>query len=77
MELQPLAQNAFVVALKNGVRLLYSYGSPAAVYVPGRGYLRTEWYISRTTSAHVTEFARGNTPRAVPHDEIVKIAKEA
>lgn len=77
MEIQPLAVNAFAVVLRSGVRLLYSYGSPAAVYVPGRGYLRTAWYISRTTSAHVSEFARGNTAREIPHDEILKIAEEA
>ncbi len=79
MELETVAQNAFVVALKNGVRLLYSYGSPAAVYVPGRGFLKTNWYISRTTAAHVSAFIADDAKGAqyAPHDEIVKIAREA
>ncbi len=77
MELQPLAKNAFIVALRSGVRLLYSFGAPVAVYVPGRGYLRSAWYVSRTTTAHVSEFSRGNVARELAHDEILKIAQEA
>ena len=89
MEIRPLAKNAFVVALRSGVRILYSYGAPVAVFDPrpssagawrdkrAPGYLRSEWYVSNTTSAHVAEFSRGNTTRAVPHDEILKIAQEA
>ena len=76
MELQPLAKNAFVVVLHSGVRLLYSYGSPAAAYVPGRGFVRSDWYISRTSNAHVSTFT-ADKARTVPHDEIVKIAREA
>ncbi len=77
MELQPLFKNAFVVSLRSGIKLLYSYGAPAAVYVPGRGYLRSEWYVSRTTTAHVCEFSKGNAAQTVKHDEILKIAQEA
>ena len=77
MEIKPLAKNAFVVTTREGTKILYSYGVPVAAHKLYQGYVRSDWFVSRTTSAHVCEFARGNGARAIPHDEILKIAKEA
>ena len=78
MEIKPLAKNAFVLTTREGTRVLYSYGVPVAAHKLYQGYVRSDWFVSRTTSAHVALFCtRGTGARAVPHDEILKIAKEA
>lgn len=76
MEFQCLAPNCVVVSCSNGTRVLYSYAAPAAAYIPGEGYIKSERYFSRQTSSHVVQFARGNAVRTVTHDALLKIAKE-
>ena len=44
---------------------------------PGTGYVKSERFFSRTTSAHVREFLRGNMGTTVDHDTILKLAQEA
>jgi len=60
--------------------VLFSYETPVAAFVPGRGYLRTDRHFSVTTSRHINKFIGEDYPHAcdcstvVPHDEIVKLA---
>lgn len=42
--------------------VLYSYGTPVAVFSPGRGWCKTTQYHSRTTSKHVTQHTTDAKP---------------
>jgi len=60
--------------------ILYSYSTPVAAFVPGRGYLRTDRFYSVTTSRHINMWIDGETtsytypPTTVPQAEIDAIA---
>ena len=53
MKLNPIASNQTEVERAGGVVVLYSYKTPVAVFVPGRGGLCTKTRYSTTTSGHV------------------------
>lgn len=53
MNTEKLGPNARVLAFRDGTRVLISYETPVAAYVPGIGHLRTDKYHSRTTHGHV------------------------
>lgn len=77
MELQRLGANVAVINLNNGARILFSYDTPVAAYIPGKGYIKSERFFSRTTTAHVSQFFKGNQGATVTHDTMVKLASEA
>lgn len=77
MELQRLGANVAVINLNNGARILFSYDTPVAAFIPGEGYIKSERFFSRTTTAHVAEFLRGNHGVKVTHETIAKLAQEA
>ena len=72
MRTERIRQTAARVEHGPGASVLYSYQTPAAAFVPGRGYLRTEEHYSCTTSRHVNAWARGAT--VVPQSEIDRLA---
>lgn len=53
MKLQSLAANQTVIERDGGVSIFYSYSTPVAAFVPGRGYLKSRTKYSVTTSRHV------------------------
>jgi hypothetical protein len=54
MKIKPVGTNQTEVELKGGTIILYSYKTPVAAFVPGRGALCSMTKYSRTTSKHVT-----------------------
>lgn len=36
--------------------VLFSYATPVAAFFPGKGYIKTESYYSKTTSGHITKW---------------------
>ena len=40
----------------NGNEILFSYQTPVAAFVSGRGYVRTAKYFSKTTSKHINHW---------------------
>jgi hypothetical protein len=48
------------VELPNGNTVLFSYATPVAVHIPGRGYFKTSSFYSRTTSKHIGQFLARN-----------------
>lgn len=56
MKLQPHGANQTSVALADGTVIFFSYQTPVAAFVPGRGYMKTDCRWSRTTSKHVTQW---------------------
>jgi hypothetical protein len=66
------------ITLENGVTALQSYGTTVAALIPGRGWVRTDRYFSRTTSKHANEWLRQHGHRngsayVIPHDDLVKL----
>ena len=64
--------NATVVSIGDN-EVLFSYSTPVAAFVPGRGYLRTDRHFSVTTSRHINKWIDGRST-TVPHADIVKLA---
>jgi hypothetical protein len=65
--------NASVAFRKNGTAILYSYTTPVAAHIPGKGYVKTNTYFSATTSRHINKWVDGNA-ETVEHVEIWKLA---
>lgn len=76
--LERLGPSSHVLTLKDGTRILFSYGTPVAAWLPcgirnpvnyalvaEAGYLKTSTFHSRTTSGHVARFLGSNQARAV------------
>ena len=63
MQLTPIASNMTEVETSKA-RILFSYRTPVAAYVFGRGYVKTEKWWSVTTSRHINKWI-GSTDRPV------------
>jgi hypothetical protein len=76
MNLKSIASNQTELEKPNGVTVFYSYSTPVAAFVPGKGGLATTERYSKTTSKHVTQaFSRWGCSRVnVPQAEIDAIA---
>lgn len=70
MKLNPIGPNQNEVTLPNGTQILFSYSTPVAAYVPGRGWLRTSTKHSVTTSRHINQWLDGIKAESVPQAEI-------
>ena len=55
MQLTPIASNMTEVETSEA-RILFSYRTPVAAYVFGRGYVRREKWWSVTTSRHINKW---------------------
>ncbi len=55
MKLKPIANNQTETHHENGRIILYSYETPVAAFVPGRGGVCTKTKYSPTTSRHVNK----------------------
>ena len=60
MKVQPIGANQTEVSLADGTEILFSYGTPVAALVPGKGWIRTAQKWSATTSKHVNAWLRAN-----------------
>ena len=64
MQLTPIASNLTEVETSEA-RILFSYRTPVAAYVFGRGYVRTEKWWSVTTSRHINKWIGNCTTKEV------------
>lgn len=55
MKLNAVGSNQTEIEKDSGVTVLYSYSTPVAAFVPGKGGLVTDKKYSRTTSKHVNQ----------------------
>lgn len=53
MKLNPVGSNQTEVEREDGKTILYSYKTPVAAFVPGKGALCTNTFHSTTTSRHI------------------------
>lgn len=70
--LETCGPQSHAVHFSDGRAVLFSYATPVAAFVPGRGYLRTTTSHSVTTSRHVNAWA-GKDARPVPDAEILAV----
>lgn len=79
MKLTPIASNMTELELSNGTTVLFSYKTPVAAFVSGKGIVRTEKFFSQTTSKHINKWIRENASSAtvtqVPQEEIESLVK--
>lgn len=66
--------NVTTIDLSDGRQVCLSYGVPVAVFVPGRGYLKTDRRYSVTTSRHANQFCDGR-PIEIPASEFAELIK--
>ena len=73
MKVQPIGSNQTEVSLADGTEVLFSYSTPVAALVPGKGWIRTAQKWSTTTSKHINAWLRkncGGTVATVPQWEL-------
>ena len=69
MKIQQIGSNQTEVSLADGTEILFSYSTPVAALVPGKGWIRTAFKHSATTTKHVNAWLRkncGGTVQTVP-----------
>lgn len=74
MKLKVIGSNQTEVSYPSGVRALFSYSTPVAVYLPGRGFVVTATKHSRTTSRHVNAWVGGAETSTGTSEEIARLA---
>lgn len=59
MKLVNLTVTSNEVQLADGTEILFSYETPVAARVPGRGFVRTDKFYSKTTTKHINQWLKG------------------
>jgi hypothetical protein len=70
MKLTQITITSTQVSLADGTEVLFSYQTPVAALVPGRGWMRTEKFYSITTSKHINKWLAAN---ASSHAEVAEV----
>ena len=73
MKLNPIGSNQTEVELASGVTVFFSYKTPVAAHIPGRGCIRTDQYYSRTTTKHINQWLNDK----IAGDSIAKVVPQA
>lgn len=68
IRLDPAASNMTILRIGD-TEILFSYRTPVAAYVSGRGYVRTAEKFSKTTTRHINVWA-GPNAEVIPQSEI-------
>ena len=56
MKVQSLGNNKTQVDLADGTSVFFSYKTPVAALVPGKGWIRTRTRYSVTTTKHINQW---------------------
>ena len=59
MKIKQLGSNRVELVIPGRARVLFSYNTPVAAFVEGRGWIRTDRFYSKTTSKHINEYLQG------------------
>ena len=60
MKIAHLAKNQTELIYENGTRIFFSYQTPVAAYITGRGWIKTSHRYSVTTSRHLNRWLSAN-----------------
>lgn len=69
VKLNVLAPNLTLLHMPVG-SILFSYETPVAAYVSGRGYVRTAQKFSKTTTKHINQWLGSVNAEVIPQSEI-------
>ena len=69
MKINPIGSNQTELIFDDGVKVLFSYETPVAAYVPERGYIKTSYKWSQTTSRHINRWCPDSS-LSVPQHEV-------
>lgn len=61
MNIKPLGANQTELITNHGHRILYSYETPVAGYLPNIGWFRTTEQYSKTTTKHINSYLKDKT----------------
>lgn len=70
MKLKVIGPNQTELNFRDDTQVFFSYETPVAAFVPGRGFLRTDFKWSVTTSKHITRWLNGANSTSVPQSEL-------
>lgn len=74
MKLKQVGPNQTELELDNGTHIFFSYETPVAAFVPGRGYVRTSTSYSVTTSRHINKWLDNRKAEKVAQATIDELA---
>lgn len=74
MRLRSIAFNVTELELNDGIKILFSYSTPVAAFVPGKGYLRTSKTYSTTSTKHANRWLNGAPVQMVEQEVLEKLA---
>jgi hypothetical protein len=58
MRLTEIGANQTLMTMENGTIVLFSYSSPVAAFIPGRGYVRSENLYGLAAIRHVNDWIK-------------------
>lgn len=76
IKLKPIGSNQSELHLGDDTMVLFSYQTPVAAWVSGRGWIRTDTKYSKTTSKHINQWL-GAAGTVVPQAEINALLENA
>lgn len=82
MKISKIGPNITEVCLVTGHRILVSYETPVAAFVPSKGYIKSDRFFSRTTGRHIVQWVKDGAGQyqhaeTVPHSAIVQLMEGA
>ena len=75
MKINPIGSNQTELIFNDGMKVLFSYETPVAAYVPERGYIKTSYKCSQTTSRHINRWCPDSV-FIVPQQAISALVEE-
>lgn len=72
MKLRMIGTNQSVLEFKDGTRILFSYETPVAAFIPNEGYRQTREHISRTSLKHAQKWIGREPVLLVSQEEIAQ-----
>ena len=75
MYIKSLGANKNELVMNNDTTILFSYSTPVAAFIPGKGYFKTAEKFSVTTSKHITQWLDGAKAEVKPQEWFNELAK--
>jgi len=70
MKNKQLGSNQVEVVIPGKARVLFSYNTPVAAFIEGRGWVKTNRFYSVTTSKHINKYLQGLEYETVEQSEL-------
>ena len=70
MKIKQLGSNQVELVIPGKARVLFSYNTPVAAFIEGRGWVKTNRFYSVTTSKHINKYLQGLEYETVEQSEL-------